>query len=92
MSDFDGRAVDRARIEPLAEIEEAAVRPGGARSAAMAPAAAAPPQPLMADSPKQIFPSGTVNSAAERFTSGGSTAIVHPLAVFEVLDQRVLAS
>ena len=37
--------------------------------------AAAAPQPLMADSPKQILPSETVNSGPERFTSGGSTVI-----------------
>ena len=53
-------------------------------------AAAAPPQPLMAERAKKILPSATVNSTSERFTSGGTHLDLHPLAVFEVLDQRVL--
>ena len=72
---FDGRPVDCARIDPLAEVEQAAEtvrRP--VRPSTMA-AAAAPPQPLMADRPKQILPSITVKSASERFTSGGSTVM-----------------
>ena len=86
---FDGRAVDRARIEPFAEIEEAAVGAAGGAfggDGAGGRAAAA----LDGRQPEADLAVGHGELRPRAVHVGRQHGDVHPLAVFDVLDQRVL--
>ena len=87
---FDGRPTAGLRIDPLAKVEQA--RKIAIQSPRRAIASAAPlPQPLIALRPNRISLPATAKSTSDRFTFGGTTVTFIRSAVFQVLDQRVLA-